>query len=47
MQSLARNVFLGDLTLESGTVGAVLGPGFHPWKPGKFWSIPNPRIELH
>src|SRR5262245_3510619 len=41
MQGLARNVFLGDLTLEFDAVGAVLGHGFHPWKPGKFRSIPN------
>src|SRR5262249_52500567 len=41
MQGLARNVFQGDLTLEFDAVGAVLGHGFHPWKPGKFRSIPN------
>src|SRR5262249_10798528 len=41
MQGLARNVFLGDLTLEFDAVGAVLSHGFHPWKPGKFRSIPN------
>src|SRR5262249_41185125 len=41
MQGLARNVFQGDLTLEFDAVGAVLGHGFHPWKPGKFQSIPN------
>src|SRR5499433_4190087 len=41
MQGLAPNVFLGDLTLEFDAVGAVLGHGFHPWKPGKFRSIPN------
>lgn len=41
MQGLARNVFLSDLTFEYDAVGAVLGHGFHPWKPGKFRSIPN------
>src|SRR5262249_24211152 len=41
MQGLARNVFLGDLTLEFDAVGVVLGHGFHPWKPGKFRSISN------
>src|SRR5262249_38931428 len=41
MQGLARNVFQGDLTLEFDAAGAVLGHGFHPWKPGKFRSIPN------
>src|SRR5262249_14156032 len=41
MQGLAGNVFLGDLTPEFDAVGAVLGHGFHPWKPGKFRSIPN------
>ena len=40
-KSLARNVFLGNLTLEFGAVGAVLGHGFHTWKLGEFRSIPN------
>src|SRR5262249_38032682 len=41
MQGLARNVFQGDLTLEFDAVGAVLGHGCHPWRPGRFRSIPN------
>jgi hypothetical protein len=32
---------VGDLTPEFDAVGAVLSHGFHPWKPGKFRSIPN------
>jgi hypothetical protein len=38
---LSTVLFLGDLTLEFDAVGAVLGHGFHPRKPGKFRSIPN------
>jgi hypothetical protein len=38
MQGLAC---IPELTLEFDAVGAVLGHGFHPWKPGKFRSIPN------
>src|SRR6516225_426349 len=32
VKGLSFNVFLGDLTLETGAVAAVFGHGFHPWK---------------
>src|SRR5262249_22265669 len=45
MQGLARNVFLGDLTLEFDAVGAVLSHGFHPGSPASSGQFPTCNLS--
>jgi hypothetical protein len=39
VKRFARNKFLGDLSFEFDTMGAVSGHGFHPLKARQPWSI--------